>query len=135
LIIQCLEEVSIGEIMHRLDEILLESTHFDGPMAIIRTDGHTIEIVEDHTGGKLAKDLRDSYERLVKLVRKSSHLTASIQGELKDGLKRFELDTGDVVEVTADGKSALLNGALLPNLLKGLLFDALNEGKVSVHKS
>ena len=121
--------------MNKLQEILLESIYHDGPVAEIRTDGHVIEIIEDHTGGKIAKDLRGSYDRLVKLVQKSSHLTANVQGELKEKMKRFELDTGDIVEVTEDGKTALLNGALVPDLLKSLLFDALNEGKISTNRS
>lgn len=121
--------------MNKLIEVLLESTYHDGPLVVLRTDGHTVEIIDDHTGGQFSKDIKGSYERLEKIIQNSSHITANVQGQLKEQLKRFELDTGDIVEVTADGKTALLNGALVPDLLKNLLFDALNDGKVSVHKS
>lgn len=121
--------------MNKLQEIILGSTHHMGPLAEIRTDGHILEIIQDYTGGKITKDLKGSYERLQKLIRKTSHLTVSITDDLKLQLQKFHLDTGDVIEVTQDGKTALLNGALVPDLLKGLLFDALNEGKVSAKKS
>jgi hypothetical protein len=47
-------------------------------------------------------------------------------------LLRYVLDNGDVVEVTTDGHTAILNGKLLGSEEKSALFVAIKRGEIKV---
>ena len=79
------------------------------PLAEVRTDGRRCEFLVDNTNGKLPKACANSFERLKQIVGTSSHLTLESAKNATIGLLRYIMTNGDIVEMTTDGKTALLN--------------------------
>jgi hypothetical protein len=111
---------------------VITSEYSDIPLAEIRTDGNGIEFVVDNTNGKLPASLGNNFSRLKKIVSNSHHLRMSHPKDSTVGLLRYSLENGDIIEVTTDGKSCLLNGTLLQEQQKDALFYAISNGHLRV---
>ncbi len=110
----------------------ITSDYHSAPLAVIATDGRTVQFQFDSTDGKLPKTVGGRFERLKEIVNKSSHMKMSEPRDTTVGLLRYVLENGDVVEVTSDGKSALLNGKLLQQEEKDALMQAIANGGLKV---
>ena len=102
------------------------------PLAEIRTDDNTVEFLVDNTQGQISGEVGASYAKLLEYVDQSSHLTLEEPTEPTTHLLRYILSNGDVVEITTDGKTALINGKLLSAEQQQALFGAIRSGQVSV---
>jgi len=102
------------------------------PLAEIRTDGKRIEFIVDNTGGKLPKTFDGDFEKAKKIVAKSHHIKMEHPQENVPGLLRYVLENNDIIEMTTDGKTSLLNGELLTGQEKEALFYALSNGHLKV---
>lgn len=102
------------------------------PLAEIRTDGHKLEFIVDNTNGELPRITQLSYPVLLKVIETSSHLRVHEPTTATVSLLRYVLDNGDVVEVTNDGKTALVNGRLLSYQEKEALFAAIKNKELNV---
>ena len=114
--------------------LVVKSTYSDVPVAEIRTDGKVIDWIVDNTNGKLPQQTAGRLERLMQMVKKSSHLFIEEPKQATVGLHRYMLSTGDVVEVTTDGKTAVLNGRLLSAQERDALFAAVQRREVTVQR-
>ena len=111
---------------------VIKSVDNDVPLAEIRTDGNNIEFIVDNTGGKLPYTVQGSFERLHDILQGSSHLTMEEPKQATASLLQYLLSNGDVIQITTDGKTALLNGSLLTEQQKLAFFEALRAGQVKV---
>lgn len=102
------------------------------PLAEIRTDGRNLEFVVDNTGGKLPYTAQGSFERLKEVVDQSSHLSLEEPDGVTAHLIKYSLSNGDVIEITTDGKTALLNGNLLTEPQKNAVFEAVRTKQLKV---
>ncbi len=114
--------------------LVLKSSYSEAPLAEIRTDGRIIEFVVDNSKGKLPAQVGNSLDALKQLVDGSSHLSLEEPKQATVGLHRYILDNGDVVEVTTDGKTAMLNGKLLQQQEKDALFAAIKRKEINVKR-
>lgn len=115
--------------------LVIKSITDDLPMAEIRTDGRVIEYIVDNTHGELPEETGNSYGKLMRLLHLSSYLRAEEPKELGGlSLLRYVMNNGDSVEMTTDGKTALVNGKLLSQPEKQALFDAVRSGKLQVSR-
>lgn len=114
----------------------IKSMYSKMPLAEIRTDGKNIDWVMDNTNGKLAATAKGDFVRLKNVIDKSHHLQMTPPDKNTLGMLRYSLENGDVIEMTTDGKTALLNGKLMTEAEKTGLMAALNSGKLKVkHKA
>lgn len=104
----------------------------DKPLAEIRTDGKRYEVFDDQTNGLAEKLGGGDYARLLKRLRSSSYLQLRPKRDGVPGVLRYLLDSGSVVEITTDGKSALLNGNLLDENAKNKMMGDIANGVVTV---
>lgn len=105
------------------------------PLAQIRTDGNNISIVSDNTPDGLASKVK-TFKDLVRLVNKSSVLSLEEGTDTIIHILRYVMDNGDVVEMTEDGKTAILNGTLLNESEQNALFEAIKRKEINVaHKT
>lgn len=111
---------------------VITSEYSDIPLAEIRTDGRSLEFTVDNTNGKLPASLGNDFSRLKKIINSSHHLRMSHPQDATLGLLRYSLENGDIIEVTTDGKSCLLNGDLLQEQEKDALFYAIANGHLKV---
>jgi hypothetical protein len=111
---------------------VITTEYSDIPLAEIRTDGKSLEFVVDNTNGKLPASLGNDFSRLKQIISKSHHLRMSHPQGATLGLLRYSLENGDIIEVTTDGKSCLLNGSLLQEQEKDALFYAIANGHLKV---
>ena len=111
---------------------VITSKHSNTPLAEIRTDGRNIDWVLDNTNGHLPQTAGGSYEKLKSIIESSSHLEMTTPEEATVGLLRYSLENGDIVEITTDGKTAQLNGQLMPEDEKFGLMSAIASGKIKV---
>lgn len=102
------------------------------PLAEIRTDGARVEFIVDNTDGVLPQEIQGSFQRLVDLTKGSSHLKLTQPDKATVNLIRYVMDNGDVVEITSDGKTCMLNGELLDEKQKMSLFSAIRRGELKV---
>lgn len=102
------------------------------PLAEIRESNGQIEFIVDNTNGSLPKAVGGKYEKLLQMVNESSHLSMHEPQEATAHLLRYVLSNGDVVEITTDGKTAVLNGRLLIQEEKNALFQAIKTGQLSI---
>jgi hypothetical protein len=114
--------------------IIVKSSRTPVPLAEIRTDGKNIDFVVDNTEGSLPEQCEGRYENLLKIVSHSSHLSLEQPEKSTVGYFRYILDTGDVVEITSDGKTAALNGKLLSDHERTMLFEAIKRKEIQVKK-
>jgi len=116
--------------------LIVKSTSASAPLAEIRTDGRVLDFIVDNTDGALPEATQGSYERLISMVRRSSHMVIEEPQTPVAHLLRYVMNNGDVVEITTDGKTCLLNGKLLGVEQKNALFAAISRGEISVaHKA
>lgn len=111
---------------------VITSTYSEIPLAEIRTDGKNIDWVIDNTEGHLPQMANGSLIRLKRAVHRSSHLAMNQPTEQTTAILRYSLTNGDVVEITTDGKTAILNGEILQPTEKRALMGLLGSGKLQV---
>lgn len=104
------------------------------PLAEVRTDGNKVEFVVDNTDGKLPAMVGDSFEKLKAYVSKTSNLDLEEPKAATAHIFRYLMDNGDVVEITTDGRTAILNGRLLAEAEKNALFGAIRSGEIKVSR-
>lgn len=102
------------------------------PLAEVRTDGRKCEFLVDNTKGKLPRAAGTSFDRLKQIVDSSSHMSMEEAKNSTVGLLRYIMTNGDIVEMTTDGKTALLNDELLSEEEKNALFQAISTGELTV---
>jgi hypothetical protein len=112
--------------------IVITSDHSEVPLAELRTDGTLLDFVVDNTNGQLPKMFQNNYQRMVDVVRKSSHMKISQPDHATVNLLRYVMDNGDSVEITSDGHTVVLNGKLLDQDEKDALFNAVKRGELKV---
>lgn len=115
-----------------IELLVITSLHSKVPLAEIRTDGKNIDWIVDNSNGKLVRMASGDFSRLKSIVDKSSHLKMEKPEEATVGMLRYMLENGDVVEITTDGKTAQLNGELMPEEEKFGLMSAIASGKIKV---
>lgn len=102
------------------------------PLAEIRTDGNAVHFIVDNTDGMLPADVKNSFERLKQIVKTSHHLKIQEPELPTTNLLRYVLSDGNVVEITTDGKTCMLNGKIIDDKQKEELFHAIRAGKLHV---
>jgi hypothetical protein len=112
--------------------LIVKSTRTEIPLAEVRTDGRIVHFIVDNTEGSLPDQTQGSLEKLMKLVHNSSHLIIEEPKKATVGIYRYMLDTGDVIEMTTDGKTAILNGKLLNEQEKAAIFNAVKNKEINV---
>lgn len=111
---------------------LIKSKTSAVPLAEVRTDGTQVEFIVDNTGGELPTTVGKSLAKLQQMVEHSSHLEMTEPEVATSHLLRYVLNNGDVVEITTDGTTVMVNGTLLDEQQKVALFNAIKIGKLSV---
>jgi hypothetical protein len=104
------------------------------PLVEFRTDGNAIDITVDNTDGKFSSMVGTSFAKVKALVAKSSNLEMKEPSEPSAYLLRYLLENGDVIEITTDGKTAILNGRLLEEAEKNAIFVAIRSGELKVSR-
>lgn len=112
--------------------LVVKSDHSEVPLAEIRTDGRVLDFVVDNTNGKLPKLFQNSFERMNQVVQGSSHMSIEQPQKATVNLLRYVMNNGDVVEITSDGHTCLLNGNILSQQEKDALFAAVKRGEIKV---
>lgn len=111
----------------------LISSNSKYPLAEIRTDGKSIDVFTDNTNGKLTQKVK-TLQQLLRYVKNSSILKLIEDSSPTVNLLRYVLDNGDVVEITTDGHTAILNGRFLGQEEKNALFIAIKRGDINVSR-
>jgi hypothetical protein len=111
---------------------VIKSDHSEVPLAEVRTDGDTAHFVVDNTNGKLPQMVQSSLPKLRAICDNSSHMHMEEPKTATVNLLRYVMDNGDVVEITSDGHTVMLNGHLLPQEEKDALFNAFTRGEIKV---
>lgn len=114
--------------------IIIKSSRTEIPLAEIRTDGKKIDFIIDNTEGSLPQQCEGNYQKLLEIVHGSSHLSLEAPEKATVGYFRYILDTGDTVEITSDGKTAVLNGKMLSEHERTMLFEAIKRREINVSK-
>lgn len=114
--------------------VVIKSDHSEVPLAEIRTDGRALDFVVDNTDGKLPELFQNSYQRMNEVVGKSSHMQIEEPKKPTVNLLRYVMNNGDVVEITTDGHTCLLNGDLIDEDTKNALFAAVKRGEIKVSR-
>ena len=104
------------------------------PLAEIRVVGDTLEFIVDNTQGALPTKLHNSFANLKKYLKGSSHLFLEEPKKATVNLLRYVMDNGDVVEITSDGHTVVLNGNILAEPEKNALFAAFKRGEIKVSR-
>jgi hypothetical protein len=112
--------------------LVIKSDYSEVPLAEVREAGGIIDFIVDNTNGKLPKTVGRSMQKLSDLVKKSSHMSLEEPKKATVNLLRYVMDNGDVVEITTDGHTAMLNGNLLSQEEKEALFQAVRRGDIKV---
>jgi hypothetical protein len=114
--------------------LVVKSDHSEIPLAEIRTDGRVLEFVVDNTNGKLPAMFQNNYQRMLQVVQRSSHMQIQSPTKATVNLLRYVMNNGDVVEITSDGHTVILNGNLLSQQEKDALFQAFSRGDIKVSR-
>lgn len=112
--------------------VVIKSDHSEVPLAEIRTDGRVLDFVVDNTNGKLPGLFQNSFQRMNEIVQKSSHLQMEEPKKQTVNLLRYVMDNGDVIEITSDGHTCMLNGDMVDEDTKNALFAAVKRGELKV---
>jgi hypothetical protein len=105
------------------------------PIAEVRTDGEQIEFIVDNTNGELPHTVGRSFSKLQNFIANSSHLRAEESKEATAHFVRYLMNNGEVIEMTTDQKTILVNGVLLDEPQKNALFQMLNSGTIKIVSS
>ena len=117
-----------------METLKVLSANSEHALGECRTDKKVVDWIVDNTDGKLSKI--KTYEHLVRYVRRSTYLKLQPSHDATPNLLRYVLNNGDVVEVTTDGKTAILNGNLLTSEEKdALMFAIANKDLQVAHKA
>ena len=111
---------------------LVTSNVSSTPLAEIRTDGNVFEVTADNTEGKLQELAGKDFKRLQSIIKQSSHLRLERPKVNMPNLLRYIMSNGDIVEITTDGKTCMLNGKLLSAEEQQELFSAIQSGELQV---
>lgn len=111
----------------------LISSNSQYPLAEIRTDGKSVDVFSDNTDGKITEKIK-TFQQLLRYVKNSSILKLVEDSKPSVNLLRYVMDNGDVVEITTDGHTAILNGRLLSSEEKDALFIAIKRGEIKVSR-
>ncbi len=111
---------------------VVKSDYSEVPLAEIRTDGRVLDFVVDNSHGKLPALFQNSYQKMIQATQKSSHLTLEQPKKATVNLLRYVMDNGDVVEITSDGHTCMLNGDIIDQDTKDALFAAVKRGELKV---
>jgi hypothetical protein len=111
---------------------VITSDYSKVPLAEIRTDGNNIDWVVDNTNGKLSRMSQGNFKILANIIDKSSHMNLEHPENSTVGLLRYSLENGDIIEITTDGKTAMLNGSLIAEEEKIALMSLIGSGKIKV---
>lgn len=111
---------------------VITSTYSKIPLGEVRTDGKNLDWVVDNTNGELPNMAQGSLKRLFRAVDRSSHLAMNPPTEQTVALLRYQLTNGDIVEITTDGETAMLNGEILQPTEKRAMMGLLGSGKLQV---
>ena len=111
---------------------VIKTSTSEAPLAEIATDGHIIDWRVDNTKGTLPKSVGKDFAKLSAMCAGSSHLTMEEPKEATAQLLTYILTNGDTVEITTDGKTAILNGKLLAEEEKNSLFAAIKTGQIKI---
>jgi hypothetical protein len=115
-----------------LETYILTSDYSNKPLAAIRAVGPRYEILEDNTDGQVDQLAQGDFNRLKQIVAKSSHMKLVQDDRPMPQYHRYMLNNGDIVEITSDGKTALLNGELLGEQEKAELLNMLATNQLQV---
>jgi len=114
---------------------VIKSLHSAIPLAEIRTDGNAVEVIVDNTEGEVSRLAAQGIKALEANLATSSHLSIEPATEATPRILRYLLSTGESVEVTTDGKTATVNGKLIDEQKKQILFQMIADGQIKVtHK-
>lgn len=111
---------------------VIKSQNSETPLAEVRTDGNAVDFVVDNTEGMLPQQVAGSFTRLQAIVRTSHHLSMEEPKEATANLIRYVMNNGDVIEITTDGRTCMLNGKLIDDKAKNALFQAIRRGDLQV---
>jgi len=115
-----------------LKTYVIRSSTSSVPLAEIRTSNGIIDWIVDNTKGTLPHSVGKDFAKLQAMCANSSHLTMEEPQEATAQLLTYILTNGDTVEITTDGKTAILNGKLLAEEEKNSLFAAIKAGQVKI---
>ena len=104
------------------------------PLVEFRTDGNGLDFVVDNTDGKFPAMVGNSFAKVKALIANSSNLNMEEPKGPTAHVLRYLLENGDVVEITTDGRTAILNGRLLEEAEKNALFAAIRGGELKVSR-
>lgn len=111
---------------------VITSDHSKIPLAELRTDGKNIDWIIDNSNGKLSRMAQGNFQILSSIIDKSSHMKLAHPTEATVGLLRYSLENGDIIEITTDGKTAMLNGSIIAPEEKNALMGLIQSGKIKV---
>lgn len=111
---------------------VVKSDYSQIPLAEVRQEGDIIDFVVDNTSGNLPKQVGRSFQALLQHVQNSSHLSIEEPKKATVNLLRYVMNNGDVIELTSDGHTCILNGQLLSQEEKDALFNAVRRGDIKV---
>lgn len=111
---------------------IIKSSTSSVPLAEVRVVGQTVDFTVDNTKGTLPKSVGKDFAKLSAMMANSSHLTMEEPQEATAHLLTYILTNGDTVEITTDGKTAILNGKLLADEEKNSLFAAIKSGQIKI---
>ena len=114
--------------------VVIKSDYSEVPLAEIRSDGRILDFVVDNTDGELPKLFQNSFEKMKQVVGKSSHMQMEEPQKATVNLLRYVMNNGDVVEITTDGHTCLLNGEMIDEDTKNALFAAVKRGEIKVSR-
>ncbi len=111
---------------------IITSDYSKLPLAELRTDGKNIDWIIDNSNGKLSRMAQGNFQILSSIIEKSSHMKLEHPTQATVGLLRYSLENGDIIEITTDGKTAMLNGSLIAEEEKIALMSLIGSGKIKV---
>lgn len=110
----------------------VKSDYSDVPLAEIREAGGACEFTVDNTDGALPAQVGKSFDKLRQIIAGSSHMHLDEPKGPTAQLLRYELSNGDIIEITTDIKTVILNGRLLSDAEKRAILTAIQAREIQV---
>lgn len=107
-----------------METLKLISANSEHALGEVRTDKRLVDWVVDNTDGKLTAKIK-TYQQLLSYVKSATYLKLEPSRDATPNLLRYVLDNGDVVEITTDQKTVILNNELLDEPSKRALMQAI----------